>query len=423
MLREGTLQSEAWPGAELGRAAFLLVAEPGGFHSQRQSISFANTAFADEGEKMREMSKLQKPFLSEDCEAKHGSPVLSYAVPAGLWGFSEFLLETNSVWQFDTICDMWHDWHVNASQTELILEARSPQSLQTRQAFQGFKRYRQDRLAKASANHIARTLVAPVRLCGLRTQMSDWTQMCYWDSWDFYFSRATVLNWPQLAWETDMDIMSQELQTKEADHTRPGFLAQSCAAKADIDKRISDTNGLLSSTVRWLSWWKQYVQDVHRAQLNTTHWALCSLCQPFTGHWRCFVLFFGFVSCCIMSCLMFCILWKLVKSMSGNKLPSNGVHCTNGHGCSSCRNSWRVGTAGRLSARSTWGLERLIWSEKDLRGHGWSTPWYSLIVLDTPWVVLRCAPLSSRPLHKVDMVLFFQTLIFWIWRWHVFGYS
>ena len=200
MLREGTLQSEAWPGAELGRAAFLLVAEPGGFHSQRQSISFANTAFADEGEKMREMSKLQKPFLkmSEDCEAKHGSPVLSYAVLAGLWGFSEFLLETNSVWQFDTICDMWHDWHVNASQTELILEARSPQSLQTRQAFQGFKRYRQDRLAKASANHIARTLVAPVRLCGLRTQMSDWTQMCYWDSWDFYFGRATVLNWPQL---------------------------------------------------------------------------------------------------------------------------------------------------------------------------------------------------------------------------------
>ena len=39
-----------------------------------------------------------------------------------------------------------------------------------------------------------------------------------------------------------MDIMSQELQTKEADHTRPGFLAQSCAAKADIDKRISDTH-------------------------------------------------------------------------------------------------------------------------------------------------------------------------------------
>ena len=62
------------------------MAEPGGFHSQRQSISFANTAFADEGEKMREMSKLQKPFLkmSEDCEAKHGSPVLSYAVLAGL---------------------------------------------------------------------------------------------------------------------------------------------------------------------------------------------------------------------------------------------------------------------------------------------------------------------------------------------------
>ena len=59
-----------------------------------------------------------------------------------------------------------------------------------------------------------------------------------------------MLNWPQLARETDMDIMSQELQTKEADHTRPGFLAQSCAAKADIDKQISDTNGLFSSTVR-----------------------------------------------------------------------------------------------------------------------------------------------------------------------------
>ena len=84
----GTLQqSEVW-GAKLGRAAFLLVAEPGGFHSQRQGISFANTAFADEGE-IWEASNLQKPFLtfedSKDFEAKHGS-LVSRAV--GLWGFS-----------------------------------------------------------------------------------------------------------------------------------------------------------------------------------------------------------------------------------------------------------------------------------------------------------------------------------------------
>ena len=35
-----------------------------------------------------------------------------------------------------------------------------------------------------------------------------------------------------------MDMTSQELQTKEAGQTQLGFLAQSCAAKADIDKRI-----------------------------------------------------------------------------------------------------------------------------------------------------------------------------------------
>ena len=47
----------------------------------------------------------------------------------------------------------------------------------------------------------------------------------------------------------NMDIMSQELQTKEADHPQLGFLARSCPAKADMDKQISDTNGLLSSAV------------------------------------------------------------------------------------------------------------------------------------------------------------------------------